>query len=311
MGFERKKKTRGNIGSIVKQAGSAGKASQQQGVSLSTKVVPIEEVYPDKEQARKLPFTLEELLAGKSDNPKAQREINDIIALADDIRINGLTQLPIAFLDGARYQLIDGNRRYWALRYNKTASVTLNFHKSRPKNLRAMQFTANDKAKSLPLDQRLMALQMAVDEAKENGSMFKNSTDLAAISPDSESNLRRYWSLLNAPDDVRKAIDNLELTGLALAAKVANEKDPAKRKDMIAHGDAISPTKPVQPKPAVKRGKGRPAQYKFGATTSTAVATHVIEKLAPDMAGEFDLSDPKAVSKAFVALIKRLEEELA
>lgn len=279
---------------------------------------PLDEIRPDPTNPRwaeARPPTWPELTGPLEDisDPDIRKEVATIHGLKLAMNQVGQRQPIEVWRNAGWYEIVDGERRYWAAKLLSWTHIEVKLLPERPRQWKLVQFIANFQRRSLGIRQELANLVKIIGEAEANGTSVQNGAELIKLVGFTDATGFRWWGVLKGPQDVRDGILTGAVTSLRDAFLITQQTDPAQRAAMISDPAQRIATPRESPKPATKRPstRGRRAhQVSFGTTSSTATAKWIFERLDPQ--GEFapaNWQDFKQVNQAWKKLIEKIERD--
>jgi ParB family transcriptional regulator, chromosome partitioning protein len=286
--------------------------------------IPVSEMRPDPHQPRELQVTLEMLRNPQSvTDAKLKAKVESIIGLAETIIGIGQQTAIEVYTEGSRYNLVSGERRYWAARYAGLETLEAKVLPERPQRLRLKQYIENAQREGLTTKETMIALEDVVAECARVGSPVNTFSDLKKVTGMPNSSASRWWSILSGPQEVRDAIRDGKISGLMSAQAIARTGDASERKVLLewlvraeAEGRGTEVIQVASAKKAVvanqsKAQRGRPKKVFFGGTSNLNVACLVLKRVLGKEPSGIDREDVDAISTAFKAALRHLENEMA
>jgi ParB/RepB/Spo0J family partition protein len=311
----------------VAQVGSVLEREIKTDEFADVRKIPVASMRPDPEQPRELRITMDMLLDPSTvTDARTKSRVDSIVGLAATITEIGQQTSVEVYRDGAHYNIVSGERRYWAGRLAKLETLYAKVLPERPKRLRLKQYIENAQRDELDTRETLKALQSIIAESAAIGEAIKSWSDLRKVTGMSNATGSRWWAVLSGPDDVRSAILDERISSITAAEAIARTGDEAERAALIEklstaekEGRATEVLRETSNRkapelehiePARKPAVGRPKKVVFGGTPNLKVARTILKRLLGSEPRGIDWSDPEAISAAFKAAIQQLEEEL-
>lgn len=294
---------------------------------LSTEWISLESLRVDEKNPRRLFLSEKRLMMDptSSDNEQERAMLQDLRALADSIREDGLANpIEVYPLPGDGYRIISGERRYWASLYNlrscppdqrfRFENVRVTVYREPPKRIRRKQLTENVLRSKLALPDLLHSIRAAYEESEQLGTKIQTAKEFskALDLPYHEAlvwfAVLKRWPGLQAIisngliDSVHHVRQVLALNEDQIARVIPKISQYGFSPEVLAEAGAALPPPPAKPK------VGRPKAVFFAkAKITPSGAQKLYEALAERFElGAVDWSDLKASRKAFDALIKAL-----
>lgn len=281
---------------------------------------PLDEIRPDATNPRwaeTRPPTWPELTGplDQISDPEIRKEVATIHGLKQAMSQVGQRQPVEVWRNAAWYEIVDGERRYWAAKLLGWTNIEVKLLPERPRQWKLVQFIANFQRRALGIRQELANLLRILEEANHEGMAVHSGPELIKLVGFTEATGYRWWGVLQGPQDVRDAILSGTVSSIRDAFVIAQQDDPATRAAMISDPSqrVTSPRETPRPaaKPASSRGR-RAQQVSFGTTSSSAAVRWMFDRLDPR--GEFtpaDWNDFKQVNQAWKRLIQKIERDAA
>jgi ParB family chromosome partitioning protein len=245
--------------------------------------------------------------------------LDDIEEFSENIHRHGVQQPIKVYPHGRGYRIAFGERRYLAAKLAGEKTIPAWVLPERPKFLRTLQFSENELRERLKPWERLENIRLIIEEMEAFGEeQIDSASALAKAIGLRLSMANNYFDLLQGPDDVREALRTGKISNIELAAEIAREPDPDKRRMALAV--AAAGAKARQTRETLKAagkvtstGRGRPAtRVSFGSTNKPVVVRRIVEAVlgdsyAGDLDMEVDWNDYRSVTEAWKKLLKYLE----
>ncbi len=268
---------------LITDIGSSIDEMQAFAGKLDYRVVPLKAIEPDPDQPRELRFIdhaqLPKLPEIDADDPaleiKRQR-LDGLIELANSIREKGVMESIEVYPVGKKFRIVYGERRFLASILAKQTHIPAKVLPKRPEDLRERQAIENLQREDLTLSETLANVRSVREEYEQRTGRPMNQAEYCRRTGFSKGHASLQFQLLNAPDDVRAAIAQGELTDMrkaSLLAKIPNAADRgAQLRQVLAGIDREELNRAVQktttPAKRAGRSAGRPAAaVRFGSTS--------------------------------------------
>jgi|GEM_PF-3358404 len=299
------------------------------------KYIPIDSIRIDPTNLRFLGWskliTYDEILnrTVSGDDPNFDDKvqfIKEIYELAKSIKNTNDIKMAIStYLEDESqnvYNLIDGERRYWACRINNIKEIPASIEVGKPKNNKAIQFQLNDQRTSISAYAEIIGLQMVIDEATENGEIINTVKSLTELIGRDRGYVSDWWILLSPKrkysiDNILNGLKNKTIRTKKIAAIIAKIEDQSVQKKVIKQcigynekrvekvvNDILAPNEelPIKNKNDYK--------IKIKAITDPNVAKEILLRLDPTLTvAQLDLDDPLSISEMFDNTINKLVNE--
>lgn len=281
--------------------------------------LPLDEIRPDPTNPRwsgKTPPTWDEVRNPESvADLNMRKELEVMHGLAASYEEGGQRQpIEVCKVDGW-FQIIDGERRYWALRLAGKPHAVVKLLPELPARLKLIQFIATFQHRTFAFREQLLALQQILVEAANAGKPIESANTLITAVGFTRPTGFRWWGILKGPEDVHRAVASSVITTMRDAYLISQEKDPARRRQMIDDPAQRLPVETrIEKRPHRKTGnsRGRRAHHvSFGRTDSLPLAKAIITRLSPEGShAEVDWDDYKQVTKLWKDLLEQLAKDL-
>lgn len=305
-------------------------ASTNQG-QLHYDMMALDTIEPDPENPRKLSITRHEILNGlNTDDPdyeKKLKEYDALCELSESIKRIGIRNAIEVYKNGMKYQIVTGERRYWAamLAGQKTVPVRIN-QKPNEFNLRYTQWVENINRQDLSLWEKYNNLLLIADAYHKAGSGEFTESVLQKLLGISNIQAYRYFSLLKADEKVIQLVQMGKLNNLKLVQELVSMKDKGARSQIISY--IVSLKDEVTSLAAYREAAGKKAPtpkvkqkqtISLGKLNNTHTARQLLEIVLSDVRlakykqayQHVDWSSSQAITKAFKDLFKKIEKECA
>lgn len=229
---------------------------------------------------------------GSSEWKKADVTINSIIDLANNLAMSDIIQVPTVYpIDGGKYQVLTGHRRYFALVYANGINSVSQFkvYRREPLLLKTKQFQENASREDLPQYGKLISFNAALNELESVSNArlkrgFKKLTvreivSIMGISMGAFDNykvLTRYPCVLKAYEDgMAQPFVKVKKTILA----IEEEYKLAHDKTVLNMTDKRHINKEIEQALVGRKKKDKQpiAQFKFKAISSTSTIKKLFE----------------------------------
>lgn len=297
-------------------------ADTRRDLGVPVQLIPMSDIALDPKNPRKLsldPNNLESINPADPEAETKQRELEDLRGLAQSIATGGLHNPVQVYRRGDGFVLFVGQRRFLAHRLLGHTAIRASVYHERPAQAAVWQFTENFQRADISLYERIVSLRDIFAELQ----LLDARPTVQAEALQEHAGLGRaiafrYISVLNGPKVVLDAIEDGRLTNLKKAAEFS-QLDDVEAADALAafiEGATIESVSAAVPLsvPAVVatpvRRQGRPAQavtlpkVKNPQTVRTIVAKVLGEDELPDI----DWNDYKQAGKAFLEMVRKLEQ---
>lgn len=302
-------------------------------------VLPLSRIELDPENPRKLAIDLVDIRAGiRTDDPlfaRKQEELERLKELAHTIKTSGVINPVTVYKLGEVYRVVAGERRCMAAILAGKQEIDARVFSERPRgfDLKLVQWIENTAREDLSLDERLGNVRDIIREyQQQNGEVEVTATLLKTITGLSLSQTSYYLTVMQAPDDVRKAIEQGEIRNLDKAALIAGVTSKDMRHHVIdackqgaslkALRNIITQQKSVQKAaaPIAVASRGRTTQQvNMGSTRRVEVVKRIVECVLStgnfdkykSVFSRVDWKDLRQTSKAFRKLVEIMESETA
>tara|TARA_R110000868_G_scaffold244441_8_gene500766 strand:- start:3434 stop:4450 length:1017 start_codon:yes stop_codon:yes gene_type:complete len=303
-------------------------------------ILPLSRIELDPDNPRKLSIDLEDIREGirpdDTDYSRKQEELAKLKELAHTIESSGVINPVVVYKRGELYRLVAGERRSLASILAGKQEIEARVFNDKPKgfDLKLIQWIENTAREDLTLDERLGNVSEIIHEYQlQHGSDAMTASILRDITGLSLSQTTYYLAALNAPVDVRAAIQKGTIRNLDKAALLAGiESDELRRSavDACIQGTSLKELRAmisqqkqlkIKAKPIVKAPtRGRQAsKVNMGSTQRVAVVKQIVEcVISQDRYGKYtdvfhkvNWDDLNQTTKAFRKLIELLELETA
>ena len=281
------------------------------------RLLPIDEVCVDPHNPRRLNITWEVMQEplDQIKSPQLRDEVEAIQGLAQTLRTVGQRSPIEVVRDGQVKRIVFGERRYWAARVAGLPAIKAIVLRSVPENVPLVQLIENVQHRQMPVYETVLNLRMIIERQAELGAPIKDATDLIQRTGLTRATAYRFWRAIDPPDDVERLLSSGTLRTHEEIAAVLRHNTPAARKlavDRYLAGGSLfeTATEPRNPSPPRRRGRPR-TTISFGSTRNVDVARHLLTTLDPGGDyDEIDWGDIGSVSKAWKALLKRIQEQV-
>ena len=285
--------------------------------------VPIDDIRPSPNNARKLDITLEMLSNPESiDDPAMREEAEYINDLALTIRDHGQLQPGLGFRVGSGLiELMAGERRWWACQLAGLDEMQIMVYPEKPSGNATRHLIENVHRRNLTASAMLRGLLNIMDEREAAGSPILSGVELQETVRIPKTQAYRWWSVITGPSDLRDAVLRDQVPNITIAEQLS-KLHGHERKQRIESQDfedmmpqrrtAARTAQPhVEPAPAPKRKKGRPPSHvNMGRAHSGEVVKTLVSRIDPE--GDYsriDWSDFNQAGKVWRNLLNRMHDE--
>jgi len=302
-------------------------------------ILPLSRIELDPDNPRKLAINLFDIRQGIDRNDPAytrkSAELEKLKELASTIESSGVINPIVVYKLGESYRVVAGERRCLASILANKNEIDARVFNEKPKGfeLKLIQWIENTAREDLSLEERVGNIHDILHEYQlQHGTTDVTATLLKNITGLSLPQASYYMSVLNAPQDVKLAIENGKLGSLDKAAILSGiESQTVRNKALQACIDGCSlkelrklisqekelPSKRASLKLPPQRGRAA-SRVNMGFTLNTTVvqtlvasvlAQHDFKKYS-DTFSKVNWERMDQASRAFQKLIEILEHEL-
>ena len=300
-------------------------------------ILPLSRIELDPDNPRKLAISLRDVQEGLQKNDPAYEhklaELEKLRELAQTIETSGVINPIVVYKLGENYRVVAGERRSLASFLAGKQEIEARVFNDKPKGfeLKLIQWIENTAREDLTLDERIGNIRDIVHEYQNQHNLSDlSATLLKNITGLSLSQASYYLAVLNAPSDVRYAIEEGKIGSLDKAAIIAGiDSDILRNRALIACIEGcslkelrqiIAKEKMAQKKPVVsiqpKRGRVV-SRVNMGFTLNTTVVETIISavvaqpefKKYADVFSKVNWDHYDQTARAFQKLIEILEHE--
>lgn len=301
-------------------------------------VLPLSRIELDPENPRKLAINLEDIQEGLNKNdPLVERklaELEKLKELAITIETSGVINPIVVYKLGEAYRVVAGERRCLASILAGKNEIEARVFNEKPKGfeLKLLQWIENTAREDLTLDERVGNIHDIVREYhKQTGGSELTPTLLKNITGLSLPQASYYVAVLNAPTDLKQAIEAGKIGSLDKAAVIAGIHSVELRGQALKAciegcslkdlRQLIAKEKSVQKKQAIlpsvtKRGR-MISRVNMGFTLNTTVVATLVAavlqqpefKKYSDIFSKVVWSHYDQATRAFQKLVEILEHE--
>ena len=301
-------------------------------------VLPLSRIELDPNNPRKLSISLTDVRQGLSkDDPLYETKLNELEKLkelAATIESSGVINPIVVYKLGEAYRVVAGERRCLGSILAGKNEIEARVFNEKPKGfeLKLVQWIENTAREDLTLDERIGNIRDLISEyqtqhaqATTTASLLRDMTGLSL------PQATYYLAVLNAPDDLREAIESGKIRSLDKAAIIAGINSPETRKDamqacidgsslkelrkIIAREKYVERQSQASPKSS-KRGRAA-TRINMGSTSNirvihamiTSVLNQAEFKRYSSVFSKIDWTRYEDVTRAFRKLIELLEKE--
>lgn len=203
---------------------------------LRNAVIPLSRIEPDPDNPRNLAINFSDVQNGlnKSDAlfDQKEAELQKLLEVAETIKKGGLLNPIIVYRYEQIYRIVAGERRFLAAILAGLTEIEARIYNDKPQgfSLRLAQWIENTAREDLSLAERIFNIQQMIDAYLEEfpktritATWLKDKTGLSL------PQATYYMNVLNAPEDVKNAIQTGYLNSLDKAAVVATIIKPELR----------------------------------------------------------------------------------
>ncbi|MEO8400911.1 MAG: ParB/RepB/Spo0J family partition protein [Gammaproteobacteria bacterium] len=301
-------------------------------------VLPLSRIELDPENPRKLAMTLSDIQNGieKNDQELTRKlaELEKLKELAGTIESSGIINPVVVYKRGEVYRVVAGERRCLASILAGKNEIDARVFNEKPKGfeLKLLQWIENTAREDLTLDERIGNIRDIMTEYQnQNNGTALTATLLKKITGLSLPQASYYLAVLNAPEDLRSAIEDGRIGSLDKAAVIAGiDSDDLRRQALQACIDGcslkelrqiIAKEKQALKKQAVLQAKptrGRAvSRVNMGFTLNTVVVETIVSAVLnqeefrkyADVFSKVNWTHYDQAARAFQKMIEILEHE--
>jgi ParB family chromosome partitioning protein len=208
---------------------------------LRNAIIPLSRIEPDPQNPRSLSITVDDIKNGltKSDPLYTQKELElqKLVEIANTIKKSGILNPILVYKHDNNYRIVAGERRFLAALSIGMTEIDARIYNEKPRgfDLKLAQWVENTAREDLTLADRIgniyemiKAFKVIYPTAQINATWLKDKTGLSL------SQANYYFTVLNAPDDLKSAINDGYITSLDKAATIAAIVQEEKRKLAIS-----------------------------------------------------------------------------
>lgn len=302
-------------------------------------VLPLSRIELDPDNPRKLAIDLEDIRQGirpdDTDYERKQEELSRLKELAHTIKTSGVINPIVVYKRGELYRIVAGERRSLASILAGKQEIDARVFNEKPKgfDLKLIQWIENTAREDLTLDERLGNVREIIHEYQlQHGTGEMTASVLRDITGLSLSQTTYYLAALNAPEDVRTAIQHGQIRNLDKAALLAGVEQKDLRHTILeacVQGSSlkelrsmVNQQKQLQVKATVMKMPTRGRQtskVNMGSTKEAGVIKRIVECVLShhrysqynDVFARVNWDDLKQSTRAFRKLVELLEVEVA
>ena len=329
-----KKKQFALSGSISRGLSEVVSMAENKDSTFRDSQVPLSRIQLDPDNPRKLAVQEKDLFSelDKSDPEyvKKKEELEKLHELAASIKKSGLIHPVIVYKLNDSYRVVAGERRTLACKLLRKSEIEARVFNEKPTEiaLRLVQWFENNSREDLSLKEKLINLKQLLEVSTQSSSSGYSVEHLKEMTGLSKTMVYDYLMLLEAPEDVKEAIEANEITGMNRAVLAAGMKDPVKRKNILEackKGLSFKELKSMSQikelnnqQKLIKQGRGRIASRVNLGSTQYIETINLIIKAVTSLEGyqhlqtEFKSLDAQAYKEAttaFKRLLTILERE--
>lgn len=311
-------------------------AIHEENASVNMQIKPIEcrKIHIDRNQRQLLltPLDINQdgSLAITQDDDHYQAKYDEYQSLqpmADSIIKNGLQNPILVYIHQNDYYLKAGQRRLLAslIGGKKTILARVSNHTSDEYELEITQWVENFHREGLSTKDTLAAIREIARLWQEKYNKPITANQLGKELYCSKGQATKYHVLLDAPQDIQKAIEGGQLTSLRKAYELTRIKDTTKRQNYLQKvingqisqdelANIASNAKKTKPKTNMQTQNRNTVN--LGKTHSVEVIKDLIDSITNnpkytdmDISDiQYDLENPKKASRAFQKLLQKMEQ---
>ncbi|HSW69868.1 MAG TPA: ParB/RepB/Spo0J family partition protein [Gammaproteobacteria bacterium] len=301
-------------------------------------ILPLSRIELDPDNPRKLMLSLADVQNGveKSD-PLYERkmtEIEKLRELANTIETSGIINPIVVYKAGESYRVVAGERRSLASILAGRQEIDARVFNEKPRGfeLKLLQWVENTAREDLTLDERIGNIRDIIHEYQvQHNITHLSATLLKNITGLSLPQASYYMAVLNAPHDLKDAIEHGKIASLDKAAVIAGiESDSLRTRALLACIEGcslkelrqiITKEKQIEKKQAIlqaanKRGRSV-SRINMGFTLNTRVVEAIVTcvlaqpefKKYADVFSKVNWDHFDQTARAFQKLIEILEHE--
>lgn len=301
-------------------------AANNQG-QLHYDMMPLEMIKPDPNNPRRLSLSREEIMNGISEaeaNAVKQDELNALTELAQSIKKIGIKNAIEVYKEGSHYQIITGERRYWAAIIAGQQNVPVKISQKPDEfNLRYTQWVENINRQDLSLAEKFHNLQLMADAYDKSEKGPFSERILQSLLGISTIQAYRYICLLKAEQEIISLVKSGKINNLKLIQELVAMKDKKARSQILSwiHSSKSEITNLSHYKQASGKKSSTKKQNSFqinlGTIKGIPAAKTLLEILLshPRLSSstihdkQIDWTSSKSIKNAFQVLFKKLELE--
>lgn len=303
-------------------------------------VLPLSRIELDPDNPRKLAISLQDVQQGldKTDAQYERKlaELEKLKELAHTIESNGVINPVVVYKHGSEmYRVVAGERRCLASFLAGKNDIDARVFNEKPKGfeLKLLQWIENTAREDLTLDERVENIRDILDEyQRQHGSVNVTATLLKNITGLSLPQATYYLAVLNAPLDLKSAIEANQLRSLDKAALIAGIHSPEVRREALhacINGCSLKdlrkilakkrhiPKEQEWQKSGLKRGRVV-TRVNMGFTLNPEVVKHIVKSVLSqseyskysDLFTKVDWAHLDQTARAFKKLVEILEHEI-
>ena len=316
--------------------------------SFRYEVVALSRIEVDPDNPRELALSAKDIAEGiKSEDTnflKKKAEKDELERLSLTIKSKGVINPVVVYKFGTNYRLVAGERRYLASLMVGKDNIHARILGKKPDllNLRSLQWIENNEREDLSLKEKLNNLKSIIDAHLDSSSDSNTDTKLSIallrqLFGFTNTQAGYYFSVMNAPVDLKASVDKGDVKSLDKAAFIASIKENDIRKVVLQaciDGESLKSLRKIahqekqQARKAKKRAnglltqiqqrKGRPAsQVNLGKVKDIKIVRKLIEAVVSNpiyvrYATQFAKADWNSydqATKRFQELLKIIAKE--
>jgi len=192
-------------------------------------VLPLSRIELDPNNPRKLAISLTDVRQGLEKNDPLydikSGELEKLKELAATIQSSGIINPVVVYKLGETYRIVAGERRCLASILARKNEIEARVFSEKPKgfDLKLIQWIENTAREDLTLDERIGNIRDLIDEYQtQHGEQTASASLLREMTGLSLPQATYYLAVLNAPHDLKEAIESGKIRSLDKAATIAS-----------------------------------------------------------------------------------------
>lgn len=304
-------------------------------------ILPLSRIELDPDNPRKLAISLEEVRHGIDKlTPSFQQkmaEFERLKELATTIETSGVINPIVVYKRGEVYRIVAGERRCLASILAGKNEIDARVFNEKPRGfeLKLIQWVENTAREDLTLDERIGNIRDIIREyqAQSDQAVEISATLLKSITGLSLPQATYYIAVMNAPSDVKDAIQTGQIRSLDKAAIISNVASDELRQQALQACIAgcglkelrqlITSKKSSLKKSATNHVKNKPgrvvSRVNMGFTLNTSVVKTIVESITArheymkyaKLFANIDWKRYEQAGNAFKKLVEILETEIS